>query len=448
MARAGLWVRLRGVLADRGEASLARRLAGTAFLIRALGAALAFVSQVLLARWMGQSEYGIYVYAWTWMLVIGGICALGSGTTAQRFIPEYREHRHFDLLRGFLVASRATIVAIASLVAIAGATGLWLFSGSLDHFTLLPLYFACVALPLHALSETQSGISRSYDWVNLALLPSFVLRQLLLIAVMGLAFVLALPTDAVTAMAVTFGALVVVVSGQFIILNRRLDKVVPAAPHAYAPRRWFGVAMPIFMVECFYLLLTYTDVLVLQQFRPPEEVASYFAATRVLAPVAFVYFAVAQTAAHKFSEYAVIGDRARLASHLRQSVRMTFWPSVLVAGILLLLGRPLMSLFGAGFADAYYLLFLLVIGMLARATVGPIERLLNMLDQQRACALVYAGAFAFNLVGCLVLIPHFGATGAAISISAALVLESLALFLLTRSRLGLHGLIFGSGKTE
>ena len=42
-------------------------MAGTAFVIRVAGAAIIFLSQILLARWMGSVEFGIYVYAWTWL---------------------------------------------------------------------------------------------------------------------------------------------------------------------------------------------------------------------------------------------------------------------------------------------------------------------------------------------------------------------------------------------
>ena len=91
--------RVRAWLADGSGTSLARRMAGTAFLIRVASAALAFASQVLFARWMGSSEFGIYVYVWTWVLLIGGIVDIGLASSAQRFIPEYTGRRQFDLLR-------------------------------------------------------------------------------------------------------------------------------------------------------------------------------------------------------------------------------------------------------------------------------------------------------------------------------------------------------------
>ena len=40
----------------------------------------------------------------------------------------------------------------------------------------------------------------------------------------------------------------------------------------------------------------------------------------------------------------------------------------------------------AGFAQGYSLMFMLAVGLLARAAVGPVERLLNMVGEQRICA--------------------------------------------------------------
>jgi O-antigen/teichoic acid export membrane protein len=51
-----------------------------------------------------------------------------------------------------------------------------------------------------------------------------------------------------------------------------------------------------------------------------------------------------------------------------------------------------------------------------------------------------------NVALCFVLIPHFGAMGAAIASATALVFESAWLFLIAKIHLGLHCLIFGRPK--
>ena len=431
---------------DGSDSSLVRRLAGAAFIIRVASAAIAFISQILLARWMGAFEFGVYIYAWTWVLLIGGMADLGLASAAQRLIPEYTEHKKFALLRGFLSGSRWMALLISSGVAGAGAIAVRLLSPHLDPATIVPLYLSCPMVAMFALWQVLGGIARSYNWVNLGLSPVYVLRQLMLLVLMGLAYAFGLPTDAVTATIVGVITLLSVGVGQLVILNRRLAGVVESGPRAYDPRAWLAVSAPIFVVEAFYLLLSYSDVIVLQQFRPANEVAIYYATVKTLALVAFIYYSVAQTIAHKFAEYHVTGERQRLAAFVKQSVRLTFWPSLAAIIFLLIFGRPLLRLYGADFVSGYYLMFIIAIGLLARASVGPAERLLNMLGERRSCALVYGLSFALDLVLCVVLIPRIGLAGAAIASSVALVFESAGLFAIAKYRLGFHCFVFGGSK--
>ncbi len=94
-AAAGLFARLaarvRAILADRSDSRLAQLVAGKVFLLRVANAMIALGSQVLLARWMGRFEFGVYIYVWTWVLMIGSLSDVGLSTAARRFIPEYTE---------------------------------------------------------------------------------------------------------------------------------------------------------------------------------------------------------------------------------------------------------------------------------------------------------------------------------------------------------------------
>src|ERR1700704_6505811 len=175
----GSWSQLKARLLN-AEHLLVQRLAGTVFLIRVFSAALAFGSQVLFARWMGTFEFGIYVYVTTWVLLLGPALDLGLGTAAQRFIPEYRDRGALDLLRGFINGSRWVAFASAIVIAAACAALVKLLAPWLDDYTVIPLYLACTMLPAYALSNAQDGISRSYDWVGLALMPTYIVRQLAL----------------------------------------------------------------------------------------------------------------------------------------------------------------------------------------------------------------------------------------------------------------------------
>jgi O-antigen/teichoic acid export membrane protein len=437
LARIALW------RADDSHRSTAQRVAGTAFLIRVASAGIIYISQVLLARWMGRFEFGIYVYVWTWVGFLGMATPLGIPFTTQRFIPEYRTSGNLDGLRGFLVGSRLLCfgLGIASGAMLAGVV--LALSGHIAAYYVVPFLIASLTLPIFAVSAIQDATSRAFNWIDLALVPGFISHPLIILAVSSIIYfaggILTADTTLITACA----AFWVVVMVQLVLLNRRLKANVPPGSRRYEIAHWIKTALPVFLVESFFLMLTYVDVLILQLYVGPGDVAVYYAATKTLALVNFIYFAVSAACGHRFSEYHVAGDRKRLAAFVADAIRWTFWPSLVLAVILLALGEPILSLFGPGFASGYPLIFVMMIGLLARAAVGPAERILSMMGQQKICAAIYGCAFAVNLVLCVILIPHFGLLGAAIATASAVLTESILLFVFTKRRLGIHVFIWG-----
>ncbi len=438
------FARLRGMLAGgSSEASLTRRLAGTIFIIRVLSAGLAYLSQILLARWMGGSDYGIYVYVWTWVLLLGSMMDFGISASAQKIIPEYRTSGDHARLRGFLAGSRWMTFAVSSVMSLLLAGVVKLLSPWMSAGEITPLYIGCLTLPAFVVANTQDGIARSHDWMRLGLIPQFLVRQGLIIALTAGIVVLGLDLGATAAMAASAGAVWIAMLGQMIVLNRRLAHQIASGPRAYDFRGWLAISLPILLVESFYLLLSYTDVLVLQQFRPSEEVGVYFAVVKTLALVSFIHYAMSATTAHRFAEYNALGDKDRLSAYVAHAINWTFWPSLAATLALLAAGKPLLWLFGPQFVVGYDIMFVAAIGLVVRSAIGPVERLLNMLGHQHVCAAAYAAAFAMNVVLCLLLVPRFGGHGAAAATSISLTFETVLLFWIVRRRLGLHVLAFG-----
>jgi O-antigen/teichoic acid export membrane protein/CelD/BcsL family acetyltransferase involved in cellulose biosynthesis len=432
----------RNWLTDTSHDSLAQRVASAAFLIRIVSALLAYVSQIVLARWMGMHEFGVFVYVWTWTLLIGGFADAGLAAAAQKFIPEYAKLESFAHVRGFIAGSRWLAAGLATALALAAIVAIKLAEPLLEQSAVIPLYIACFCLPIYALCSVQDGIARCYNSIGVGLMPSFIIRPILLLALMAAAHFSGFENDATTAVICSVIAFWIVGLTQTVLLQRSLSGSVPVGDRAYELVNWISMSLPIVMVTGFYVLLTYVDIIILQQYRPPEDVALYHAATKTLTLVTFVYFAVSAATAHRFSEYQTAGDHVRLQAFIAKATQWTFWPSLAMTALVLALGQFLLMLFGSDFTTAYPLMFALAFGLLARASIGPSERLLVMVGQQKACASAYAAAFAINLVACLVFIPLFGGMGAALSTSFALLAETIILFRVVRRRLGLYSFIF------
>ena len=101
-------------------------------------------------------------------------------------------------------------------------------------------------------------------------------------------------------------------------------------------------------------------------------------------------------------------------------------------------------LFGPEYTAAYPLLFILVIGIIARAAVGPAESVLNMAGEQKACAFVYGLTLLVNIILTLTLIPLLGLFGAALATAVAMIFEAIALYAMVLRRLDLTMFAFAA----
>ena len=141
------------------------------FGVRVGSAGLLYLSQIVLARWMGATEYGIYVWMWTWVLVLGGLSHLGLGTGMIRLLPAYRAHGQLDLFRGLTIGGRSLALFVGSLMSLAAYGALRLFGGVLDEAYILPALLGVVCIPLFAMTDLQDGLGRANGWMSVALTP-------------------------------------------------------------------------------------------------------------------------------------------------------------------------------------------------------------------------------------------------------------------------------------
>lgn len=427
---------------ERGEAG---RMSLIAFSIRIVSAVIAFVSQVLMARWMGSFEYGIFVLVWVTMVIVGNLACLGFHTSVIRFIPEYRERGMLAELRGIVLASRLFVLIASTAIAGLGALGVWLLSPYVENYYVAPFILGVILLPMIAMSDLVQGLARAHSWALFALSPTFLIRPLLILACMALMLLMGYAPDAKTAILAAIAATYATTLGQLVGVNRRMASMIPAGPMKVHIAQWFIVSLPIFLVESFFFLLTNADVLMVGAYMDPDDVAVYFATVKTLALVHFVYFAVKAGVAQRYAQF-THGEPEKLAAFARETVSWTFWPSLAMALLVLALGEPMLTLFGPDFAAGYPLLFLLVFGVVARAAVGPCESLLTMSGNQNICAAVYAMTLAFNIGLNLVLIPLFGLWGAAMATAFAMVFEAAALSFTVWRKLGIVMVIFVAAK--
>lgn len=431
------------LLARLQEGHLGGVVRGAAFVmgIRVAGAAIALLSQVLLARWMGAFEYGIYSYVWVWVIVLGIIVPMGFGTSVLRFVPEYRAKERWARLAGFLRTSFGVVLVVSASTACAGLLLLWTFNDHIESHYVLPLAIGLLCVPAFAVTDWQEGAARAFGWVNLAYVPPYIIRPLLIVGAAGgiLYF-----TGGATGLQVALGALAasaVTMLGQRLYFIWRTSRTMPKARPVYHAKYWIGASVPLVLVEGLYLLMTNTDIVLLGYFVDPDEVGVYFAATRIANLMAFIFFSLNALAVPKFAELHGAGKHSELQRFVRGVIHAMFWPTLAAGAVLLVAGQFVLGLFGEGFDAGYPMLVLLMLGFLMRAATGPTEYLLNMTGNQNIVAAVYGAAVLGNVGLNLGFIPLWGATGAAAATAISVLISTLVLALVVRRRLGITAFI-------
>jgi len=435
-AVAGFMPLIRAIVAGGDDRALTQRNAAVAFLVRCTSAFLLYVTQIAMARWMGSAEYGIYVFVWTCVLMAGALSHLGLALGIIRHIPVHREAGEHDHLRGLVDGGRAFALAAGTVVAIAGIVGLWLFEPYVSSSYGLAAYLGLVCIPLYALTEVQDGIGRGNGWMSAALVPPYVLRPMLLLVFMGIAYLAGWPMVATTAAKAAIAATWATGLIQAVWINRAMSATYGRGNRAYAPRAWMTSSLPLLAISGCEILLQNTDIVVLSRFMTSTDVGIYFAAGKTMSLIMFVHYAVGSAMANRFASFSARGDTQGLRDAVRDAVNWTFWPSLAAAVVILALGKPLLALFGPQFVTGYPVMAILVFGFLARSAMGPAEFLLHMQGEQRLCAVVMLSSAAVNILLNLILVPRYGIIGAATATAIALTMAAVLNAAVARWRLG------------
>ncbi len=435
------------VLSGTDDNARAQRMAMIIFVIRVASAIIAFVSQVMLARWLGTFEYGIFVAIWVIALFAGNITGVGFPSAVIRLISEYRAQELPGLLRGSIRVSVLVSLVVTTLFSLAAAALLYFYPGVVKAYYIAPAYLALICLPALSLEGVMDGVGRAFNWTYVAFFPTFIMRPLGILVVMWIAILAGFEANAITAMWAGIISTSVTTIYQCVAAFSKLPGEVPKVRSEYRYGYWVAIALPMFLVEGFYILQTSIDIIFVSALMTPEDTAVYYASTKILALVHFVYFAVRGAVSHRYSTFHQQGDRVAFQNFVQRTVAWTFWPSLLLAGLMMVLGKYFLMLFGSEFTSGEYLIWILAIGIVLRSSVGPAESLLVMAGGQNACASIYALNVLVNIMLNFSLIPLFGLAGAAIATTSALAFESLALHALAKRKLGIHVFIIPQRST-
>jgi O-antigen/teichoic acid export membrane protein len=416
---------LRGDLRPGTRRSELVRSAGMVTGLKIIGGLLAFVASLLYARALGPHGYGLYSYVIAWTTVLAIPVALG--------LPQYlvREATKFPLAlhhlsrwadRWMIASGSVAAVLLAAAALIPSAAGArWLFVVAAP----LPMLMG-IASVRSSLLQARGAMARS-QWPRLVLAPFLTIT-----ALAGLWWWRGSLRPIELMVATTLATMLCLLVNSY-----QLRRISPASTDAHAPDLRLRDALPFMWVAGLFLLNSRIDLIMLGSLKGAYEAGIYAVASRVAELTSFLMATANMVLAPKIAHLHHDGQHALLRRMVRGAMRRVLFASIPIALILILGARPLLTHFyGVRYADGAIVLQILAASQILIVGSGPLGTLLNMTGHVNAITRNMLLAVAINVILNMVLIPLYGATGAATATGISLVFSRILLWHQVRVILG------------
>lgn len=415
--------------------ALARRSA-MLFATRVSGAAIAYLTQVLLARWMGADELGVFIVAFSLGLLLTTVATLGYADTALRFIPPALAQGDAAAVRGWLRRGRQVVLAAGVAVAAVGVAAA--LGGAVPDRYGAPVLVACLGVPAFAAIRFHAALAHALSRFQLATLPATIARPALFLVALAVLWRLNRTLTATDAMVLHFLVVVAVAAAVFVLATRAVDRDLAAAPPRAQTRLWLRTGLPLLLITLFAEYFPDIAIVLLGLFLPPHDVAVFNAAFRTAFLLAFAIMAIDAAMLPRASRLHATGDRAGLQHLAVRTSQLKLAAALAGFAVLAGLGHHLLALFGPAFTAGRSALLILAAAQVVTAAAGPGAALLAVTGHQDRCLGVFALGLGATVALVSLLAPRYGIEGAAAAIVAVTAAWSVWLNLIVARRVGIR----------
>jgi O-antigen/teichoic acid export membrane protein len=410
-----------------------KQIRGSSLLLggRMLSLAVNFATQILIVRYLSKADFGAFAYGLSMVSLGESLAVLGLDKAISRFLPIYDERGERGKLFGTLLMAAGTVVSIG-LAFLLLAIGLHGFAGgdlgSDDQALTVILILICLS-PIQALDDLLMGAFAVFSKPRAIFFRKYVLAPALRLAAIVL---IVLSQSGVRELAIGYvvaGGLGVALYVVMLVQTLRHDGLlrnVSARTLRFPAREVFGFALPLVTVDLLFVVMNTTNVWMLERFGNANDVADY----RVVQPAAKLNLIVMTSFTLLFTPLA-----ARLyARDDRKGISELYWRTAAWIAVLsfpvfaltFVSATPLtVTLFGDRYASSGTILALLAVGYYFNAALGFNGLTLRVYGLVRYVVLISVGVAIANVAINLLLIPPYGAVGAAVGTCVTLVIHNI-----------------------
>lgn len=394
----------------------------------ALSAGLGFLLVIVLAHNFGAHGSGVALQAMGIFSIAWAITRVGADTTAMWLLPRLR-HEDPSLVAGGVVAVIVPALVVPAAVACAWWFTVWvtdapIFSPEVDH----ALTASAMALPFAGLTITALAATRAFGSV----VPFTLIQSVGLPAVriLGVIVVAALGGTAVAGTAVwawLFAPAALCACAMLLRLERRA--LLPGGRRLALPDRPLMLrsaryGLPRTISAAAEMASIWLGIVLVGALLGDSAAGGYGAAARFVGAGVIVATAIRIAVAPRFSDFLARGRPDDVAELYLVTSR---WVLLLGAPIYIILAvnaGTVLGHLGDGFDSSEHAMVILCIGSIVLLAAGNVQSLLLMSGGSGLAALNKALAVTVLIGGTLLLVPRFGAAGAAIAWVASTLLDT------------------------
>ncbi len=400
------------------------------FALRLFGAGAGFLTTVILGRILGAAGFGPYALAMGWLGVATLFTTLGFQHFTVRAIPSLLVGCELHAVTGLVIFALGFTGGLALLAVLLTAPVVTRFDIFPDPAMGSAILAAGLLLVPVTINQVRQGVLRGLGRPLAAQFPEFVLQPVLFIALIGTTAALGWRLDAVSMIELMLLSTVVCVIVGFGLLASSLRGRFLWPPF-FSPLSWLSQAGSSFYLFAASTVMSATDLLMLGHLSNAEETGIYGVAARFYLLMLLPSLATSSTLSHEVSRLYAAGQRGELEATVRQSASYAAAMAIVIGLACTLATFHLGTIFGVEFEAAAAPIIILVWSRAVECLLGqPAVVLANTTFVGLAGAVV-TGAAVLNVILNALLIPRFGASGAATATAIANVAMSAVFVILT-----------------
>jgi O-antigen/teichoic acid export membrane protein len=184
------------------------------------------------------------------------------------------------------------------------------------------------------------------------------------------------------------------------------------------------ITLPMMLSNSLFLLMNWTDVLMLAYIQGDDQVGIYNTALKIAALNSLVLIAVNSIAMPKYSEL-YNQNKLRFKQLAKAVSFISFFVSLPVFLMIIIFPTTILGLFGEAFTEGSQAMIVLSVGQLFATISGSTINLLNMTGKEKSTMYILITSVIVNFFLNFILIPLFGFNGAAYATASSTVLWNL-----------------------